>query len=88
MNEIEQLQMRIAELDAALETANPQMPQFLKLIHTELLKAPELVHMLSNEERATIISGLMKQTGVEVIAATKAKRSPAVKVQANLSELL
>lgn len=85
--QLDAITMRIAELEASLLAANPMMPTFLRVIHAELLKSPELVHVLTNEQRAVIVAGLQKQTGVEVLAATAAKRKTP-KVQANLTELL
>ena len=56
--------MQIAELEQQLLQQDPNMPVYLQRIHMNLLKYPELVHLLRDEQRAVIIDGLMQQTGV------------------------
>ncbi len=63
---LDQLRMRISDLSEALDTAHPGMFSYLKDIHSQLLKAPELVHMLDNEERSKIIKGLEVKTGCSI----------------------
>jgi len=84
MNQTEQITMKIAELEQAMLSQHPQMPMYLKQIHQELLKSPELVHIMTNEQRAVLIRSLEKQTGVSVFAALKAKK-PTAKAMANAS---
>jgi hypothetical protein len=84
MNQTEQITMKIAELEQAMISQHPQMPMYLKQIHQELLKSPELVHIMTNEQRATLIQALEKQTGVSVFAALKAKK-PTAKSMATAS---
>lgn len=69
---LDKVRMRIGDLQEALETQNPGMLNYLKDIHTQLLKNPELVHMLQDEERRAIIKGLEVKTG-EVITTPKGK---------------
>ena len=64
MPEFEAICMAIAELEQKLLEQDPQMPQYLKRIHMNMLQHPELVHLLKDEQRAVIIDGLMQQTGV------------------------
>lgn len=63
MPEFEAICMNIAELEQQLLQQDPQMPQYLRRIHTALLHHPELVHILRDEQRAIIIDGLMQITG-------------------------
>lgn len=66
MNELEQIKCRIADLQEALETSNPGMFNFLKDIHQTLYKNPELVHLLSPEERSQVIRGLEVKVGASI----------------------
>ena len=62
--EFQSILMQIAELEQSLLQQDPGMPEYLRRIHMNLLKHPELVHILRDEQRAIIIDGLMAQTGV------------------------
>ena len=64
MPEFQSILMQIAELEQSLLQQDPGMPEYLRRIHMNLLKHPELVHILRDEQRAIIIDGLMAQTGV------------------------
>ena len=64
MPEFEAICMQIAELEQRLLEQDPQMATYLQRIHMNLLKHPELVHILKDEQRAVIIDGLLQQTGV------------------------
>ena len=74
MTQAEHIALRVAELEVAITTSHPQLPHYLKLIHAELLKAPELVHIMTNEQRSVLLSGLQKQTGISLFAALKPKK--------------
>lgn len=82
MTQEEHITLKIAELEQAMLAAHPQMPMYLKQIHQELLKAPELVHIMTNEQRSTLIAALTKQTGISIFTALKAKK-PTAKAMAN-----
>ena len=75
MTPAEQCKQQVSELAAALHAQHPQMPTLLRQIHAALKKDPEVVTALSEDEIATIISGLKKHTGVELVAATMSKKS-------------
>jgi hypothetical protein len=79
--ELAALTMSIAELETKLLEQDPEMPNYLRKISLALLKHPELVHILRDEQRAVIIDGLMQQTGVEFAAneAKTAKRADSKK---------
>ena len=77
MTQTEHISMKIAELEQAMLSAHPQMPMYLKQIHAELLKYPELVHIMDNEQRSILIRALEKQTGASVFAALKSKKPTA-----------
>ena len=78
LTQLDLIKMRIGDLDSALETNHPGMFNYLKDIHQQLLKNPELVHMLSDEERSRIIKGLEVKTG-ESITTPKLKTPKAPK---------
>ena len=85
MTQEEHITLKIAELEQALLSLHPQMPTYLKQIHQQLLKAPELVHIMTNEQRSVLIAALVKQTGTSIFTALKAKK-PTAKAMANASE--
>lgn len=68
-----EIQMKIAELQEALLSAHPTMPILLREIHTKLKADPAQVTLLSEEDIAIIVSGLKKQTNVELTNAPKSK---------------
>lgn len=85
----QQLQEKVASLKTALLDKHPQMPILLREIHSTLKKYPEQVTVLSEEEVAVIVSGLMKQTGTEfAVAAQKGpgNKSAVSKIKALGSE--
>ncbi len=87
MPEFAAICMSIAELETMLLEQNPGMPTYLQRIHRDLLRYPELTHILSDEQRATIIDALMVQTGVLLTETTEktAKRTNSKKL-ASMSE--
>ena len=81
---------RLQELALALQTANPNISDNLRLIHRALLDDPEQVTLLTLEQRATFFQGLMKQAQVQ-ISAVAAKTRQTVKKdmsQMSLDDLL
>lgn len=66
MTPIEQIRSNILDLQNKLLEAHPQMPVLLKTIHDQLKEDPTNVTLLSEEEINIIVSGLEKQTGVEL----------------------
>lgn len=86
LNEVDQIKQSIAELQAQLLEQHPQLPSRLRDIHSRLLKEPQLVQVLTEEEIAVIVQGLMKQTQIQ-ITTPAAKKSSAItkKRVANMS---
>jgi hypothetical protein len=62
----ETISLKIAELEAALLSSHPSMPSLLQLILRNLQADPEVVTLLSSEERSQIVAGLMKQTDTQI----------------------
>lgn len=69
------LEMKLAELEQALLTGDPMMPQYLQYIHRNLLQTPEAVWILTDEQRAIIVRGLSQQTAVVITTAKDAQRA-------------
>jgi hypothetical protein len=63
---------KIAELQAALQTAAPSYESLLHTIHVALNKDESLAHLLTEEQVGIICAGLTKKQGI-VIAETTAK---------------
>ena len=79
------LTMAIAELEEALLTQLPNMPQMLARIHTNLAKDPQLIASLTDDQISTITKGLSTYTKAEIIT-TKPKKASLKNV--SLSDLL
>ena len=62
-----QVQERIQLVGAKLLEQDPMLPVHLSMIHSTLIQHEELVHLLSDQEIATLIKGQIKHTGVQVI---------------------
>lgn len=60
-----ELREKVLALQQSILDRHPRMPTLLREIHTTLLKQPENVTLMTEEEIAIIVSGLKVQTGVE-----------------------
>lgn len=77
----EELAEKISNLEQRILSNAPDTPQYLNFVHNALLQQPELTYMLSNEQRAVIVSGLSKITQTTIITAAAksgAKKSKGV----------
>lgn len=83
----EEIQMKIAELQDALLNAHPTMPLLLRDIHKKLQADPATVTLLSEEDIAIIVSGLKKQTNVELANASKSSSTAKAKTASANSRL-
>lgn len=76
------LKMQLAELEQALTEKLPEFRTILRDIHSKLRQDPEIVTALSEDEIATIVSGLVHHANVEIVspkavkAAKKAAKTP------------
>lgn len=70
-----QIREKLASLEQALLSNNPEMPGILRDIHKQLKSDPEIVTILSPEECSVIVRGLKKQTATN-IATTAISKSP------------
>lgn len=69
------LQMKIASLQESILTVHPRMPILLKEIHTILKNDPAVVTLLSEEDISILVSGLKRQTQVEITQSTLKKKT-------------
>lgn len=73
---------KMNQLQEAIHTQHPQMPQLLRVIHKQLLADPELVTLLNEEAIGIVVKGLEIQTKTELVSVvlkeskTKAKKIP------------
>jgi len=70
----QELRTKLSDLQSALEANNPGFKDLLRQIHVGLKQDEALVHLLSEEEIAIIISGLKKNK--ILILVQDAKKSP------------
>lgn len=82
LSSADEIHQRIAELQAALDTASPGISGHLLKIHRDLGQSPELLSVLSEAEISTIAKGLQQQSGVEILA-----EKPKTKKKENLRDL-
>lgn len=64
---------KIAELSLALEEHNPDIAQYVKQIHGNLLQYPELVHILTPTQVLTVVKGIQQVNGTQIAEAAKPK---------------
>lgn len=74
MTPTEQVKERILTLEQSILESNPRLPTLLREIKLLLVKDPEIVTNLSEDDIGIIVSGLKKQTGVELLGATSSKK--------------
>lgn len=65
-----EIQLKMADLQSALLEKNPQMPLFLRDIHSQLKQNPEVVTLLTEDEIALVIAGLSQQTMTHLAGST------------------
>lgn len=82
----QQIQAAIMELEAALLSSNPLMPNMLRTIHKALENDHETVTLLSEEERAIVVRALMNQTNTQIMA-TLAKKPGKAMSKATLEDI-
>jgi hypothetical protein len=73
-------------LKERLHDIDPELPNHMRTIHANLRNYDELAHLLSLDEIRTIIQGLKKHTGTELVKAT-AKKPKAKAAKFDLEEL-
>ena len=71
------VQMKIADLQSAILSSHPQMPNLLREIHQTLRNDPETVTLLTDTEIGTIVTGLQTFTGSFITA--KAVKAPSAR---------
>lgn len=74
---------KLAQLEHALLEKLPTMPSLLRDIHRSLKADPDTVTLLSEEECAVLVQGLIKQTGSAI--ATSALKSPRKKAMSKMT---
>jgi hypothetical protein len=79
MTPTEQLQTKILEFQERLLSASPEMPIYLREIRTQLQNQPELLHILKDEDIASIVQGCSKQAGVVLATETLKKTKARIK---------
>jgi hypothetical protein len=75
----QELQMKIASLEAAILESHPTIPILLQQIHRQLKADPACVTLLSEDEIGIIVSGLKRQTQTELVSASMKKPSKSLK---------
>lgn len=72
----EQIKDKILRLRTALQQQLPNYESLLQIIHMNLSKDPDVVHLLTEEEIGVICAGLQKKTMVVIISGELKKKSP------------
>ena len=67
------LSMQFAEMEAALLAADPTFKTILRDVHRQLGNDPELVTMMTEDEIALIVRGLVVHAKAEIVEPAKAK---------------
>ncbi len=73
-NQAFEVKEKLAALEEALLSSNPEMPSLLRAIHKNLKQDPDIVTLLTEEECSILVRGLKKQTATDI--ATKSIKAP------------
>jgi hypothetical protein len=65
------IKLKIAELSQALEAGDSSISSNILWIHKQLQETPESIHLLSEDEIATIIKGFSIASGNNIVAPVK-----------------
>jgi hypothetical protein len=71
LSNIDQLAEKLLELQRRLQQQQPNYEQLLQIIHRELQKDENMVHLLSDEQVGTIVAGLSKKKGIVIAEMAK-----------------
>ena len=91
MNEVQQLQEKVASLTVAITEKHPRLPVLLKEILAALRQQPENTLLLSEVEISQIVNGIETHTNVFIAASvTKpaAVKTGTAKIKANAAAAL
>lgn len=80
----DELHKRIETLKESLLANDPQMPTLLAQIHQNLIKYPDLVHLLKEEEIGLIVKGLERHTQITILAEVKTSAKKLKNVDADM----
>lgn len=80
--------LKISELSQALEDNNPDIGNYVKAIHKNLLQYPELVHILKPEQVVTIVKGIELVNGEKIAEEAKPKVRAGAKKKESIADLL
>lgn len=69
------IKFKIASLQQSILEVHPRLPIVLKEIHTLLKNDPAIVTLLSEDDIASIVSGLKLQTKTEITQAAMKKKT-------------
>ncbi len=84
MNQAEQVKVSILEIEDALLSSNPMLPQLLRKIHTNLRNDPEVVTLLSDEDIGILVRGQMKQMNTAIAEKLVKAKATGAKALKNL----
>lgn len=70
-NNMAEVLQRIGDLEIALKEEIPTLPHILVEIHKMLAGQDDIVHLLSDEQRAVIVSACWKHSGTEIITGNR-----------------
>ena len=77
---LDQLKLRMTELQTAMLAEDPQMPPYLKESHKLLISYPETAHLLDDTEIAQLIKAAEAHMQTEIIKAVAKKSTSRTKV--------
>jgi len=69
------LRGRLAELETALMLKDPGMKNHLAAVHKQLHEQDDLVHLLTDEQRAVIVAGYKSYRNIQLVEKAKAPAS-------------
>jgi len=82
-----ELKEKLAALQQAVLSRHPTMPTLLQEIHRTLKAQPENVTLMTEDEIAIVVSGLMQQTNTVMVRQTVASKASSNTVKSKIAQL-
>ncbi len=82
-----ELKEKLAALQQAVLARHPTMPTLLQEIHRTLKAQPENVTLMTEDEIAIVVSGLMQQTNTVMVRQTVASKTSSNTVKSKIAQL-
>lgn len=74
LDNLGQISQKLADLQQQLQTQAPGYEGLLQRIHTDLIKDPDLAHLLTDEQVGVLVAGLSKKKNIVLVELSSPKK--------------